>query len=89
MKEEEREIIYFTDEEGNEEASAVLGIVEYDGCEYAVLYPQDGEEGTVEIVRVEELNNEEDVYIPVDDDETLNAVFNTFKEQYKDQYDFE
>lgn len=89
MNEEEREIIYLTDEEGNEEANEVLGMVEYDGCEYAVLYPQEGEDGMVEIVRVEELNNEEDVYLPIEDDETLNSVFAIFKEQYKDQYDFE
>lgn len=89
MNEEEREIIYLTDEEGNEEANEVLGMVEYDGCEYAVLYPQEGEDGMVEIVRVEELNNEEDIYLPIEDDETLNSVFAIFKEQYKDQYDFE
>lgn len=83
------EIIYLSDDSGNEEPYAVLGVIEYDGCEYAILYPESGEDGVVEIVRVEELNNEEDVYLPVDDDQILDEVFALFKEQYGNDYDFD
>lgn len=82
MNDEANELIYLTDDDGNEEAYTFLDLIEYDGCEYAVLYPENGEDdGTVEILRVEDLNDDEDAYIPVDSEETLDAVFEIFKQQ--------
>jgi hypothetical protein len=55
-----------------------------------VLYPErEDNDGTVEILRVEDLNEEEDAYLPVDSEEVLNAVFELFKEKNKDDFDFE
>lgn len=87
---EDNNLIYLTDDEGNEEPYSFLDLVEYDGCEYAVLYPESGEdEGTVEILRVEDLNDDEDAYLPVESEEILDAVFELFKERNKDSLDFE
>lgn len=89
MSEERDDLIYLTDDDGNEEAYSFLDLIEYDGCEYVVLYPENEEsDGTVEILRVEDLNEDEDAYLPVESDEVLNAVFEIFKEKNKDEFDF-
>ena len=83
------DIIYLTDDDGNEEGYIFLDLIEYDGCEYAVLYPEEGDnDDTVEILRVEDLSDEEDVYLPVGSDEILNEVFELFKAKNKDEYVF-
>ncbi len=90
MNEERDDLIYLTDDEGNEEAYSFLDLIEYEGCEYVVLYPEgDDNCDTVEILRVEDLNEEEDAYIPVESEEILDAVFNIFKEKNKEDFDFE
>jgi uncharacterized protein YrzB (UPF0473 family) len=90
MSEERDDLIILTDDDGNEESYSFLDLIEYDGCEYVVLYPErEDNDGTVEILRVEDLNEEEDAYLPVDSEEVLNAVFELFKEKNKDDFDFE
>ena len=87
---EENNLIYLSDDDGNEEAYSFLDLIEYDGCDYAVLYPQEGEdEGTVVILRVEDLNEEEDAYIPVEEEDILDTVFELFKERNQDLVDKE
>jgi uncharacterized protein YrzB (UPF0473 family) len=92
MSEERDDLIILTDDDGNEESYSFLDLIEYDGCEYVVLYPERDEaddDGTVEILRVEDLNEEEDAYLPVDSEEVLNAVFELFREKNKDEFEFE
>jgi uncharacterized protein YrzB (UPF0473 family) len=89
MSDERDDLIYLSDDDGNEEAYSFLDLIEYDGCEYAVLYPENNNENeTVEILRVEDLNEEEDAYLPVDSEEVLNAVFELFKDRNKDNFEF-
>ncbi len=89
MSEKIEDLIYLTDDDGNEEAYSFLDLIEYEGCEYVVLYPEDeSSDGTVEILRGEDLNEEEDAYLPVDSEEVLNAVFEIFKEKNKDEFEF-
>jgi uncharacterized protein YrzB (UPF0473 family) len=88
MSENENNIIYLTDDDGNRECYEVLDLVEYDGCEYIVLYPIDPEvedDGNVIIFQLEDLNAEEDAYIPVEDEETLQAVFEIFQANYEEE----
>lgn len=90
--EQEPEILVLTDEEGNEESFEYLTIIPYEDQEYIILMPVGGEEdGEVVILRIEPIegNDEEENYVDVEDDATLEAVFNLFKEWYADEYDFE
>ena len=43
----------------------------------------------VMILRVDSLNDEDEIYSGVDDEETLQAVFDIFKDRYRDDFDFE
>ena len=82
-------IVTMTDDEGNDTQFEFLDIVEYNGNEYAVLLPLDEEEeGTVVIFRIEG-DEDDETYIGVDNEEEAEAVFQLFKEQNADEYDFE
>ena len=89
-EEYEAEIITLEDDLGNEKDFEFLDTVEYDGDEYIVLLPVDeDEQDEVMILRVESLNDEDETYAGIDDEEVLQAVFDIYKDRYKDDYDFE
>lgn len=88
-------IVILNDEEGNEVKFEFLDLVELDDEEYVVLLPvtEEGEEdeGEVVILKVEDNDDEEseeESYVSVDDEDTLNKVFEIFKEKFKDDFDF-
>lgn len=87
MEEYEPDMVSLFDEDGDEIQLELLDVIEYEGDSYAVMLPPDDNE--VVIMLLEELNDEEDVYAPVEDDDTLTAVFEAFKEKYKDEFNFE
>lgn len=91
-EEELDNIIVLNDEDGKESKFEFLDLVELDGEEYVVLLPadeEDDEEGEVVILKVEDTENEEEEsYVSVDDEETLNKVFEMFKEKFKDEFNF-
>ena len=91
-EEEVDNIIVLNDENGEEVKFEFLDLVELDGEEYVVLLPADEdeeEEGEVVILKVEDTDDEEEEsYVSVDDEETLNKVFEIFKEKFKDEFNF-
>lgn len=89
-EEYEAEIITLEDDLGNEQDFEFLDVVEYDGDEYIVLLPvEEEEQNEVMILRVDSLDDEEESYAGIDDEEILQAVFDIFKERYRDDFDFE
>ncbi len=87
MEEYEPEMVTLYDEDGEAIELELLDVIDYEGDSYAVMLPPDDNE--VVIMLLEELNDEEDVYAPVEDDDTLTAVFEVFKDKYKDEFNFE
>ena len=92
---EEDNIVILNDEDGNEVKFEFLDLVELDDEEYVVLLPvtEEGEEdeGEVVILKVEDSDDEEseeESYVSVEDEDTLNKVFEIFKEKFKDDFDF-
>ena len=85
-------IIILNDESGNEVEFEFLDLIEFEGEEYVVLLPvegEDDEEGEVVILKVEDTESEEEEsYVSVDDEETLNKVFEIFKDKFKDEFNF-
>lgn len=83
-------IITLNDEFGNEVQFEFLDLVEYNSEEYVVLIPiDDEEEGMVVILKLESLDDGNDSYTSVEDEDTLHAVFQIFKNKFKDEFDFE
>ena len=88
-------IIILNDENGNEVQFEFLDLIEYDSEEYVVLLPvmeEDDEEddGEVVILKVDDSDEEsdEESYVSVDNEETLTAVFEIFKDKFKDEFNF-
>lgn len=93
MEEELDNIIVLNDEEGNEVQFEFLDLIEYEDEEYVILLPieeeTDEDAGEVVILKVEDTDSEdEESYVSVDDQDTLNTVFEMFKEKFKDEFNF-
>ena len=89
--EELESIVTLTDENGNEVSFEYLDLIEYQGAEYVVLLPVEGEEDDeVQILKVEPIpgSEDEESYVSVEDEEILFAVFDIFKEHFADDFDF-
>ena len=89
LEEEETSILSLTDENGEETEFEYLDCIELDDIEYLVLMPLEDEEGQIVILQVEPVDEENENYLSVQDEETMNAVFAIFKEKYKDVLTFE
>lgn len=87
-------IIILNDENGEESRFEFLDLIELDNEEYVVLLPADDtddeEPGEVVILKVEDTdeNSDEESYVSVDNEETLNRVFEIFKDKFKNEFDF-
>ena len=87
-------IIILNDEDGNEVKFEFLDLIDYEDEEYIVLLPvtEEGEEeeGEVVILKVEDTDDdsEEGSNVRVENEDTLNKVFEIFKERFKDDFDF-
>ena len=87
-EEDEVNILTLTDENGNETDFEYLDVVEYDGSEYLILMPADEESSEIVILRIEPVDEENENYLAVEDEDILNAVYEIFKERYKDVLTF-
>jgi len=88
-EEEEVSILTLTDENGQDVNFEYLDCLEYEGVEYLVLSPEDDDSGEIVILEIEPVDEENENYLAVEDEEVLNAVFAIFKEKFKDVLEFE
>ena len=89
LQEEEISTLTLTDENGVDTDFEYLDCIEYEGAEYLILTPSEEEEMEIVILRVEPVDEETENYIAVEDEAVLDAVFEIFKERYKDVLTFE
>ena len=89
-------IVTLKDETGNDVNFEFLDLIEYEGENYVILLPADEVESeeSDEVVILKEDKNAVDVeegqesYVSVDDEDVLNKVFDIFKEKFKDEFNF-
>ena len=89
LLEEEIELLSLTDEEGNETQFEYLDCIEYNSKEYLILLPAGDDSAEIVILEVEPVDEENENYLSVGDQDILDAVFGIFKERYKDVFTFE
>ncbi len=87
--ENEDALITLTDDEGNEVEFEFLDVVEYDGEEYIVLIENDEDADEVVILKINALDEENEEYVSIDDEEVLQTVFDMFKKKYDGEINFE
>ena len=86
--EEEESILTLTDENGVDMQFEYLDCIEYQGTEYLVLMPVEGEEAQIVILEIEPVDEENENYLAVEDEIVLDAVYAIFKERYQDVLNF-
>ncbi len=81
--------------EGESVEFEYIDTLDYQGEEYVVLLPvEEDEEAEVVILKVQKLDTfdedgePEEEYVSVESEELLNTLFDMFKEQYADEFDF-
>jgi len=89
LYEEETSILTLTDENGQDVDFEYLDCIDYEGKEYLVLMPAEELSTEIVILEVEPIDAENENYLSVEDEEILNAVYEIFKEKYKDVLTFE
>ena len=84
-------VVTLNDEDGNEQDFEYIDSVEYEGKEYGFFLPMEEDASELVILQIEpsEENEDEEVFIGIDDEELLKKVFAIFKEKYQDEFDFE
>lgn len=85
----EPQLVTLVDDEGNEVEFELLDVIEYDNEEYVILIENNEDAEGVVILKIESIDDETEEYFAIDDEEILNNVFETFKEKYKDEFDFD
>lgn len=90
MDEELSNIIELTDENGGVVKFEFIDLIEYDGGEYVILLPvEDEDSGNVVILQVIPNDDETESYVAVESEDVLVAVFDLFKEKFKNEFTFE
>ena len=87
-EEEETGILTLTDENGQDVDFEYLDCIEYQGKEYLVLIPAEEDASEIVILEIEPVDEENENYLAVEDDATLDAVYAIFKDRYKDVLNF-
>ena len=86
---EEDNLVTFVDENGEEVTFEYMDCIEYQGKEYLALLPVEEGSNEVVILEVEPVDEENENYLTVEDDAVLEAVYDIFKDHFKDILTFE
>ncbi|MEE0110143.1 MAG: DUF1292 domain-containing protein [Oscillospiraceae bacterium] len=89
IPEEETSILTLTDENGQDIDFEYLDCLEYQGKEYLILMPAEEESAEIVILEIQPVDEENENYLAVEDEEVLDAVYEIFKEKFKDVLTFE
>lgn len=86
--EEEVIIIELTDEDGVSTEFEYLDTIGYEGDEYVVLIENKEDAEGVIILMIESVDDETENYIGIKDEETVQKVYEIFKNNHKDEFEF-
>ena len=74
-EEDQGMLITLEDENGQEVEFEFLDVIEFEGTEY--------------ILQINQIDEETEEYVSIDDEDTLNKVFELFKKKYEGDINFE
>lgn len=89
LGEDEAILIELEDEDGNTTEFEYLDTIGYDGEEYVVLIENTEDADGVIVLKIESLDDENENYVGVDDEELVQTIFEIFKQAHADEFDFE
>ncbi|MCD7950518.1 MAG: DUF1292 domain-containing protein [Erysipelotrichaceae bacterium] len=87
----DNQTIVLTNDDGEELNLQLLDVCEYEDKEYAIMMEEtEDDEAEIYIFEVVEDENDEGAsYYEVEDDDVLEAVFDIFKDEYQDVFQFD
>jgi uncharacterized protein YrzB (UPF0473 family) len=85
---DDNNVVLFTDDHGNEIEFEFLDLIEYDGDQYAILLPTEEDADEVLIMRLVPDEDGQEIYVTVEDEAVMNAVFDIFKNKFGDEFNF-
>ena len=88
-EEDQGMLITLEDENGQEVEFEFLDVIEFEGTEYIVLIENDEDADEVVILQINQIDEETEEYVSIDDEDTLNKVFELFKKKYEGDINFE
>lgn len=90
LQEDDDDIVILEDEDGNAVTFRFLELVTVDAKPYAILLPQDedDEDAGVVIVEVVDLGLDTEHYDAVLDDSLNERIFEQFRSEFHDKYEF-
>jgi uncharacterized protein YrzB (UPF0473 family) len=82
-------LITLTDERGAEVRFALLDVIEYEGDDYAVLYPADEESDmfTILLATPDPADPEDYFFEGIEEQETIDAVFARFRTRHPEIFE--
>ena len=86
--EEEVIIIELTDEDGVSTEFEYLDTIGFEGDEYVVLIENTEEADGVIVLKIESIDDENENYVGVEDEEIVQKVYEIFKDNHKDDFEF-
>ena len=89
LQEEESSLLTLTDENGVETEFEYLDCIVYNEVEYLVLIPAQEDSNEIVILEIQPVDEENENYVAVEDEAVLDAVYDIFKERFKDVLNFE
>ena len=82
------ETIELEDEDGVKTQFELLDVIEYRGRDYIAVLPPD-DDSTVIIMEMEENGDEEQRFLPVEDEALVQKIYELFKDRNRDLFQFE
>lgn len=85
----EERIITLTDENGVDTQFSLLDVIEYQGADYAVLYPADADDAPFMILRAEPDPSEPEDYffIGIESQKLIDAVYLRFQQRHPEIFE--
>ena len=85
----EKNVIFtLEDDLGNEVEFELLDVITYKGEEYAVLIENVEDVDELTIFKIESYDDEEEVYLGIDDDALVQKIFELFKKAHPNDFNF-
>ena len=85
---DDNNVVLFTDDHGNEIEFEFLDLIDYDGDQYAILLPTDEGADEALVMRLVPDEDGQEIYVNVEDDDVMNAVYDIFTQRHQDDFNF-
>ena len=85
----EKNVIFtLEDDLGNEVEFELLDVITYKNEEYAVLVENIPDVKDFTILKIDSIDDKEEVYVGIDDEALVQKIFNIFKKNHPDDFNY-